>query len=78
MVMRHLADFLNLEFEPILLTPTFNKTPIGANTSFELEKSTIMNSTLNRHQTLTRDELEIIASLTRETYNLVTEKTIGF
>lgn len=77
-VMRHLAGFLDLEFDPILLTPTFNKTPIGANTSFQLEKSTIMDSTLNRHKTLTQDELEIIGSLTDKTYKLVAEKAIVF
>ena len=77
-VMRHLAAVLDLEFDPILLTPTFNKTPIGANTSFIPEKSAIMNSTLKRHQTLTRDELEIIESLTRETYNRLAKKMIAF
>ena len=77
-VMRHLAGFLDLEFNPILLTPTFNKTPIGANTSFQLEKSTIMDSTLTRHKTLTQGELEIIGSLTDKTYKLVAEKAIVF
>ena len=77
-VMRHLAGFLDLEFDPILLKPTFNKIPIGANTSFQLEKSTIMDSTLNRHKTLTPDELEIIRSNTNKTYKLVAEKAITF
>ena len=76
--MRHLAGFLDLEFDPILLNPTFNKIPIGANTSFQLEKSTIMDSTLNRHKTLTPDELEIIRSNTNKTYKLVAEKAITF
>jgi len=77
-VMRHLAEFLDIGFDPILLTPTFNKTPIGANTSFQVEKSTIMDSTLHRHKTLTQDELEIIASITDKTDNLVAEKAIAF
>jgi hypothetical protein len=77
-VMRHLAKFLDLGFDPILLTPTFNKTPIGANTSFQLEKSTIMDSTLDRHKTLTQDELEIIVTITQKTYNRVAEKAIAF
>ena len=77
-VMRYLAKFLGLGFDPILLTPTFNKTPIGANTSFQLEKSTIMDSTLNRHKTLTPDELEIIRSITNKTYKWVAEKAIAF
>jgi len=76
--MRHLAKFLNLQFDPILLTPTFNKAPIRANTSFQPDKSTIMDSTLNRHKTLKQDELEIIHSITDNTYKLVAEKAIAF
>jgi hypothetical protein len=34
-VMRSLADFLNIEFDDILLVPTFNKFPMVANTSFQ-------------------------------------------
>lgn len=77
-VMRHLAGFLDLAFDPILLTPTFNKIPIGANTSFQQEKSTIMDSTLDRHKTLTPDELENIRLITNKAYQLVAEKAIAF
>jgi hypothetical protein len=34
LVMHHLADFLGIQFDRILLTPTFNRFPIRANTSF--------------------------------------------
>ena len=33
-VMKHLSQFLEIEYNKILLTPTFNGTPISANTSF--------------------------------------------
>jgi len=36
LVMHYLAEFLNINFDTILLTPTFNKIPIKPNTSFKL------------------------------------------
>jgi hypothetical protein len=32
--MRKVADWLGIAFDPILLTPTFNRQPIKANSSF--------------------------------------------
>jgi hypothetical protein len=77
-VMRYLSDFLGIAFDPILLQPTFNRSPIRANTSFELEKDKIVASTLYRYQTLSPAELETIISMTAETYEQVLAKTVRF
>ena len=70
-VMRYLAKFLDLSFDDILLTPTFNKFPIKPNTSFTLEKPGIMISALERYKTLSREELSVIEKTTREVYEEV-------
>ena len=77
-VMRYLADFLAIEFDDILLMPTFNKFPIVANTSFKTEKPGIMISTLSRFKTLTQEELNIIDKITKDTYQGVLEYTAKF
>ncbi len=70
-VMHYLADFLNIQFDDILLTPTFNKIPIKPNTSFKLEKPGIMISALERYKTLSREELDTIETMTDDTYSKV-------
>jgi hypothetical protein len=70
-VMRSLADFLQIEFDDILLTPTFNKFPMVANTSFQAEKAGIVDSTLSRYKTLAPEELDIIEEMTRSNYEKV-------
>jgi len=77
-VMEYLAAFLEIGFEDILLEPTFNKYPIRANTSFEAEKSGIIESTLNRYKTLSRDELEFIENTTNDLYGQVQRLAIRF
>jgi hypothetical protein len=67
-VMRYLADFLNLQFDDILVTPTFNKTPIKPNTSFKLEDPGVMVSVLNRYNTLGQEELKVIDEMTGSLY----------
>ena len=70
-VMRYLAQFLEIKFDNILLIPTFNKYPIKANTSFEAKQHGIINSTLNRYKTLTKESLEIIHNMTSEMHEEV-------
>jgi hypothetical protein len=70
-VMRHLADFLKIRFDDILLTPTFNKIPVKPNTSFKLENPGIMISALERYKILSREELDIIEAMTGEAYTQV-------
>jgi len=77
-VMRYMADFLDVEFDNILLQPTFNKFSTKANTSFNNEKHGIINSTLSRYKTLGGEELEIIEEMTRETYPMVLQRVVKF
>lgn len=77
-VMRHLAEFLNIVFDDILLVPTFNTLPIKAHTSFTVENHGILNSTLSRYKTLTDEELDAIERMTGETYELVLNEVARF
>jgi hypothetical protein len=70
-VMHYLAGFLSIKFDDILLTPTFNKTPVRPNTSFKLEKPGIISSVLDRYKTLGREQLQIIDEMTGEIYEKV-------
>jgi hypothetical protein len=70
-VMRYLAEFLDLKFDDILLTPTFNKFPIKPNTSFKLEEPGIMISALERYKTLSREELTMVEKITADAYEEV-------
>ncbi len=75
-VMRYLADLLKISFDDVLLTPTFNKFPIKANTSFKAQQHGIMNSTLNRYKSLEKEELDIIDSVTSKIYDDVLKMTV--
>jgi len=70
-VMRYLTQFLNIQFDDILLTPTFNKIPIKPNTSFKLEDPGIIVSVLNRYKTLKQEELAVIEEMTGKLYEKV-------
>jgi len=77
-VVRYLATFLGIDFDDTLLTPTFNRSPIKANTSFQLEEHGIMASTLSRFTTLGKEELQIINKLTSESYHAVLKEAVEF
>jgi len=77
-VMQYLAGFLEIQFDNILLFPTFNKYPINANTSFDLEESTILKDTLSRYKTLSAEELQIIDAKTTDQYQRVIDVVISF
>jgi hypothetical protein len=77
-VMRHLADFLGIEFNNILLVPTFNKCPIKAHTSFKEENHGVVNSPLSRHRTLTPQDADTIDRLTRGTYSKILDEVVEF
>ena len=70
-VMRYLARFLDIRFDDILLTPTYNKIPIKSNTSFKREDPGIMSSVLDRYKTLSSEKLKIIEGMTGEALNKV-------
>jgi hypothetical protein len=77
-VMCYLAEFLEIKFDNTLLIPTFNKYPIRANTSFEAKQHGIINSTLNRYKTLTKESLEIVHNMTSEIHEEVLSLAIRF
>jgi hypothetical protein len=66
--MRYLAEFLNIQFDDILVTPTFNKTPTRPNTSFKLEDPGVIVSVLNRYKTLSQEELKVIDKMSGELF----------
>ncbi len=68
-VMQRLSNFLDIRYDEILLTPTFNNSPISGNTSFAVEQPGIMSSTLERYKTLAAEELAIIHELTQRDYD---------
>jgi hypothetical protein len=78
MVMRFLSDFTGIEYDDILLTPTFNKLPIRANTSFKAQQHGIIGTTLDRYKSLSAEELRIIDDATTKLYGEVLKQTISF
>ena len=77
-VMRYLAEFLGIEFNNILLAPTFNKFPIRASASLNAEDHGVVNSPLFRERTLTGQELNTIEEISSETYRLVLNEVVRF
>ena len=77
-VMRFLAEFLDIEFDDILLIPTFNKSPIKAHTSFKVENHGILQGTQSRYKTLTESELDIIEGMTADIYSKALKEVVKF
>ena len=77
-VMRYLADFLAIEFNDILLVPTFNKFPIKEDTTFKTENHGIVSSLPTEERTLKGQELNTIERMTSETYPLVLKEAVRF
>jgi len=73
-----LAEFLGIQFDDALLTPTFNQIPIRANTSFESRQHGVMNSPLSRYKTLSEEDLNIIDTLTSNEYEMVLNQAATF
>ena len=76
--MRFLAEFLGIEFDDILLTPTFNKFPVKANASFKVKDQGTLNSLLSTEKTLTEHEVDTIEKETSEIYSLVRRESVRF
>lgn len=77
-IMRYLAEFLGIEFDGILLVPTFNKFPIKTHTSFKAENHGVINGPLSRDTILNRQQLDTIEKMTRETYPRVLNEAVKF
>ena len=77
-IMVYMADFLKINFDDILLVPTFNKSPIRANTSFNDEQHGIVSSTLSRYKMLSEEELKIIEAMTEDIYSMIVKEVPEF
>jgi hypothetical protein len=77
-VMRFLAEFLTIEFDDILLVPTFNKFPLKEDTTFKTENNGIVSSLPAEERKLTGQELSTIDNMTNETYALVLKEVARF
>jgi len=77
-VMRFLAEFLDIEFDDILLTPTFNKFPLKGNMSSEMRDQGALDSLLLTEKALTQHEVDAIEKETSETYSLVLREIVRF
>ncbi|MGD8990757.1 MAG: sulfotransferase [Desulfobacterales bacterium] len=68
-VVKHLSNFLEIEYNPILLVPTFNGIPIRANTSFDENREGIIKNTVERYKTLSSKEIGVIEQETSVLYD---------
>ena len=50
--MRTLADFLEIDFDPRLTTPTFNGLPVGANSSHDVRRTGVVTDPVERYEKL--------------------------
>jgi hypothetical protein len=48
--MRGLANFLGIDYDPVLTTPTFNGYPVGANSSYEVRSTGVVTDPLERYK----------------------------
>jgi hypothetical protein len=77
-VMRYLAKSLTIEFDDILLIPTFNKFPIKEDTALKTEGDGIVSSLSAEERKLTEQELNTIERMTSETYALLPKEVVRF
>jgi len=77
-VMRYLADFLAIEFNDILLVPTFNKFPMQEDATFRTENHGIVSSLHAEQRQLKGQELNTIERMTSEKYSLVLKEVVRF
>jgi len=77
-VMRFLAEFLSIEFDDILLAPTFNKFVRKASTSFKVKYQGALNTSLSGDETLPEHGADTIEKVTSETYSLMLRESVRF
>ena len=77
-VMRYLAGFLGIEFNDILLVPTFNKYPSKANARFREENRDTQSGPLSGARKLAEQEVDTIERETSEIYYQVLKEVVTF
>lgn len=73
--MRRVAGFLDIEFSPTLLEPTFNGLPIKANSSFKTERHGVLDAPLKRRESLSREMVTTIDRLAGDAHEQVLPHT---
>jgi len=77
-VMRFLAEFLSIEFDDILLKPTFNKFPVRESLSLETKEKGAWDGLLSTEKALREHEVDTIEKDASETYSLVRRASVRF
>jgi len=77
-VMRYLADFLGINYDVILLKPTFNSYPIAGQNSFAKAEGDGNTGNSSAKLTLDKNKLKIIEDLTSDDYQEVLSKVVSF
>ena len=71
---RYVAEFLDIRFDDILLTPTFNKIPLKSSRVCKFEDHKIMSRAFSSNKDLAQEELKIIDEMTGGVYEQVLER----
>jgi Sulfotransferase family len=74
--MRALAEVLGIEWDPILLVPTFNGEPMYANSSFSVETSGVIQAPLERAAMLSTEERDLIEGQYAELHRQIVEQAL--
>ena len=70
--MRALAEFLEIEFDEVLTTPTFNGYPVGANSSYVVTETGVVSDPVERYRELLSEEQQtLIKERCEELYEAV-------
>ena len=77
-VMRFLAGFLTLQFDDVLMTPSFNSAPILSADHTKMESSDTMQHHTETKSPLGDDVLNVIREMSSESYQLVLRETTSF
>jgi len=77
-VMRYLADFLGLRYDPVLLIPTFNGYPISTDSSFKVGKVEGVNRHKKEIPTLSSVQSKTITEMTKHDYMNFLNETVRF
>jgi hypothetical protein len=73
--MRALADYLGIDWHPLLAVPTFNGLSIKANSSFPIDRHGVTDAPLKRREGLTARVEETIERIAGDAYERVRELT---
>jgi hypothetical protein len=78
--MHRLANFLKIDFAPVLTTPTFNGYPVGANSSYDVRSTGVVTDPVeHRRELLSAEQRELISSecedLHQKALTLVSEQS---